>query len=395
MCAGFSLTIVPLLSLGADQEEKLTLRAKHAEGTITSVHLDEIRSAGDQELLISKLKLLPNESSTTVILFSSPQAMLNKKFLWLDFLNWLIDNNRLSMVCVDEVHLFAHFGMTFREEFKLLTPALFNKLKVGGSSTTTTTPLLFMTGACTKSVVNSMQRIIGITFEATKNVFWPAAEEMKHRQVFIEVAHTTQAFSSFKKRLAPRLKASTVEKFILCSNTRAAVERVAPKLCDWIDLEGYKSDALKIIGALHREQKFYHVRAFARSNCNNADAFAAGVDDDRPICLEKDRPFNPQILCATSGAANAGLDDPEVHGVTRFDFPPSVLDAQQEKGRAGRRLHANADSDWCLLCLSLESYVVLLKRLHDNPSGNRDSSYFETLENDMHDCRRTTRVGSD
>jgi superfamily II DNA helicase RecQ len=150
MYAGFSLTIVPLLSLGADQEEKLTLRAKHAEGTIMSVHLDEIRSVGDQELLISKLKLLPNESSTTVILFSSPQAILNKKFLWLDFLNWLIDNNRLSMVCVDEVHLFVHFGMTFREEFKLLTPALFNKLKVGGSSTTTTIPLLFMTGTCTK-----------------------------------------------------------------------------------------------------------------------------------------------------------------------------------------------------------------------------------------------------
>jgi hypothetical protein len=33
-CAGFSLTILPLLSLGADQEEKLMLGAKHAEGTI-------------------------------------------------------------------------------------------------------------------------------------------------------------------------------------------------------------------------------------------------------------------------------------------------------------------------------------------------------------------------
>jgi hypothetical protein len=103
------------------------------------------------------------------------------------------------MVCVDEVHLFVHFGMTFREEFKLLTPALFNKLKVGGSSATTTTPLLFMTGACAKSVVNSTQRIVGITFEATKNAFWPAAEEMKHHQVFMEVACTTQAFSLFKK----------------------------------------------------------------------------------------------------------------------------------------------------------------------------------------------------
>ena len=83
----------------------------------------------------------------------------------------------------------------------------------------------------------------------------------------MEVACTTQAFSLFKKRLAPRLKASAVEKFILCSNTRAAVERVTPKLCDWIDLEGCKSDALKIIGTLHREQKFYHCWLRKQSSC--------------------------------------------------------------------------------------------------------------------------------
>jgi hypothetical protein len=112
---------------------------------------------------------------------------------------------------------------------------------------TKTTPLLFVTGTCANSVVNSVQRIVGITFDASNNAFWPAAEEMKHRQVFMEVACTTQVFSLFKKRLAPRLKAGAVEKLMPCSNTRAAVERVAPKLCDWIDLEGCKSDALKIV----------------------------------------------------------------------------------------------------------------------------------------------------
>jgi superfamily II DNA helicase RecQ len=77
MCAGFSLTIVPLLLLGTDQEEKLTLKAKRTEGTIMSVHLDKICLAADQEQLIMKLKLLPNDCSATVVLFMSPQAMLN------------------------------------------------------------------------------------------------------------------------------------------------------------------------------------------------------------------------------------------------------------------------------------------------------------------------------
>ena len=39
LSGGFSLTITPLLSLGADQEEKITLRAKHTGGTVVAVHL--------------------------------------------------------------------------------------------------------------------------------------------------------------------------------------------------------------------------------------------------------------------------------------------------------------------------------------------------------------------
>jgi hypothetical protein len=386
LSGGFSLTITPLLSLGADQEEKLTLRAKDTGGTVAAVHLDEVRSVADQQALINVLKALPADGHTTIILFSSPQAILNKKFLWLEFIDWLILNNRLSLVCVDEVHLFVHFGLTFRDEFRQLTTGLFNKLKVTGSTKRTAIPLLFMTGTCTRHIVQSIEKIVGIKFDTTHNVFWPGPEDMKHRQVLLDVAYTTQPLALFKKRVALTLKVDTVEKFIVYSNTRATVDRVLPKIVEWIDMEGYKSDVLKIVGTLHREQKFYHIRCFTKPNAANADIFAAGIDDDRPPCREDERPFNPQILIATSGAANAGLDDSEVHGVTRMEFPPSVLDVQQEKGRAGRRPYACAQTDWFLLCLSLESYVVLLKRLFNNPSGNKDSSYFEQLENDMHEC---------
>ena len=64
-----------------------------------------------------------------------------------------------------------------------------------------------------------------------------------------------------------------------------------------------------------------------------------------------------------------------------------MLDVQQEKGRAGRRPDASSDRDWYLLCLSLETFVVLLKRLYNNPSTNNDTlSYFATLEKDMQDA---------
>jgi hypothetical protein len=63
-------------------------------------------------------------------------------------------------------------------------------------------------------------------------------------------------------------------------------------------------------------------------------------------CVEIDRSFNPQTLAATSGAANAGLDDPEVFGITRIDFPPSILDIKQEKGHAGCRSGVMLDCNW-------------------------------------------------
>jgi hypothetical protein len=379
MDGGFSLTITPLLSLGADQEEKLTSRAKQTTGRVVSVHLDEIRALSDQQELINELKLIPPDGHTTVVLFSSPQALLNKTFLWKPFLSWLIENDRLSMVCVDEVHLFVHFGLTFRTEFKQLTPILFDKLKVPGSSYRTTIPLLFMTGTCSKTIVTMIEKITGIGFDTDANVFWPPASEMKHRHVFFDVAYTIQALSLFKKKVGPLLKATTTDKFILYTNTRATVERITPKLTSWIDLEGYKADVLKIMGTLLREQKFYHIRVFTKSNLDNVEVLQA--------CQEDARPFNPQILAATSGAANAGIDDPEVSGVTRLEFPPSLLDVQQEKGRAGRRRNASSDRDWYLVCLSLETFVVLLKRLYNNPVSNQSkSSYFSNLEKDMQDA---------
>jgi ATP-dependent DNA helicase RecQ len=124
---GVSLTITPLLSLGSDQEEKLWSRPNASAGNIVPIHLDEIRSPLEQQNIIEGIKDLPDRH-TTVFLFSSPQALVNNNSCWLPLIHWLIDKGRLSMVCVDEVHLFVHFGLTFRKEFQQLTPMLFSKL---------------------------------------------------------------------------------------------------------------------------------------------------------------------------------------------------------------------------------------------------------------------------
>jgi hypothetical protein len=46
------------------------------------------------------------------------------------------------------------------------------------------------------------------------------------------------------------LLSSTLEKYILYSNTCVCIGPVTPKLTDWIDVAGFKADVLKIELAL-------------------------------------------------------------------------------------------------------------------------------------------------
>jgi superfamily II DNA helicase RecQ len=212
MNAGVSLTISPLLSLGADQEEKLKLKAKQQFGHVCPVHIDEFRSIPEQKKMVSRIKTLLKDGDTSVFIFSSPQAIV-KNEVWCELIDFLIANERLSMVCVDEVHLFAHFGMTFRKEFQQLENKLFRKLRIGESRTRTKVPILFMTATCTASIVDRVEAMTCLSFNRVDNVFWPCPIEMGHRHVHLDVVYTTNPIPAFQKQVLPILKSCHVSKF--------------------------------------------------------------------------------------------------------------------------------------------------------------------------------------
>ena len=74
-----------------------------------------------------------------------------------------------------------------------------------------------------------------------------------------------------------------------------------------IDQQGFKSDVVLFAGAQMKEQKFHHINLFVTTNLPNLPLLETSNDVTQP--------FNPQILTATSGAANAGLDSQDVYGV--------------------------------------------------------------------------------
>jgi hypothetical protein len=125
----------------------------------------------------------------------------------------------------------------------------------------------------------------------------------------------------------------------------------------WIDHQGFKSDIVLVTGAQMKEHKFHHTNLFAATNIPSLPLLETSNDFTQP--------FNPRILTATSGAANAGLNSRDVYGAGCAKFPPTLVDVLQEKGRAGRHPTASAATAWYLVCLSLETYMCLLFQAAD------------------------------
>ena len=77
---GVSLATVPVLSLGADFS--LKVRQKVSQGCIrvVSIHLDEIQNITDAKRIIDSVEALPIDTKKTIMLFASPQALVDKPY---------------------------------------------------------------------------------------------------------------------------------------------------------------------------------------------------------------------------------------------------------------------------------------------------------------------------
>jgi hypothetical protein len=219
MCAGVSLTITPLLCLGADQTQKIPQNTATNGGPVHVYHLDKLRCPRAQQLLSDCLLLLSINTDTTVFLFSSPQAIVNNQ-VWRPMIDSLIAKRLLSMLCIDEVHLFVQFGLTFRQEFALLQLVLFKKLRVLQvsprsvelSSFHTTVPVLFMMTICNQTMVEQIEKLSGLRFHRSSSICWPSADAMHHRNVCLRIVYTTYPLTTHLKTRWSRIRDKLIEK---------------------------------------------------------------------------------------------------------------------------------------------------------------------------------------
>ena len=214
------------------------------------------------------------------------------------------------MVVMDEVHIASQFGNTFRREFRLLKPWLYNKLP------NCCNIRLFMTGTCTKTILKQVEELAGFHI---LNRHWPTKEEMRHRSVSIRLNYTPMILNVIKSRLGILLKQGSADKpkkAIIYSNMRDKIIDIGKKLGGFLNSDDhfYNIDYMVIHGQLSQEEKAGYLKRF----------------------METSPTRDMRVLLATSGVTNAGIDSNEIHTAIRVVFPPSIQDICQEKGRVGR-----------------------------------------------------------
>ena len=342
--AGVTIYISPLLTLGADQVNKLMQKTAVLNPSIIPIHFDSMKTNAQLDNFLKLLKRV--DSHASIVVFSSPQTITDRFPFFIDRLNEL---NIISFVVVDELHMFNMFGRSFRCEFMKLKTKLFQKVhdKV---------VMLFMTASCNRRIRASFEEMIGVAITHTE---WPSAVQIANRKVTILCDYSQRPIGKVEKAISNvvRMDDGLGTKCIVYSNVRKRVLEIQERIGDSFDVEDalHQFDVLSIHGQLTKDQKACYIQTF--------------LDPDHP----DDK--NIRVLCATSGVGNVGIDSKEIRSVFRLEFPPSILDFVQEMGRAGRVQVADPGNYSYTVYYSIDSFLYLYERALDPDNPMNDDAY--------------------
>jgi superfamily II DNA helicase RecQ len=172
---GVYWTICPLLSLSADQTEKMAQYQKeNQDDGIRAIHIDTIKEDADIANVTKKILAMHEDSTRVAALFSSPQDFC---LPWVASLfNKCLELKLLRLFCIDEIHIAVQHALTFRSEYKELREPVFDKLRSkreGAHEEELVIPVLLMTATATRAMImNHYPKISGHNV-LEKNISWP------------------------------------------------------------------------------------------------------------------------------------------------------------------------------------------------------------------------------
>ena len=149
-----------------------------------AVHLDKVPDDLVRTSLVPKLRGMEPDSSETLVLFCSPQYLAKRGWFRAELL-WCNARGILRLVGVDEAHIHAMHGRSFRDPIRVLRDTFFQVLYGPGAAKS---PLfLAMTATMIGNLLPSFSALVSVDCCSPIHQLWATAEEFQQRNVSIEL----------------------------------------------------------------------------------------------------------------------------------------------------------------------------------------------------------------
>ena len=192
--AGLSVFIIPLLSLTANQLSRLRL-ALQMWGTVEAHCVDDVSKKDMKNKIIPRMDEIDYSSSSTMAILCSPQELAHNK-AFRDALFRALERQTLRMIAIDEAHLYAMHGKSFREDIRILRDvflAPIYKDKDEGQYT----PLFYaMTATMPDTLIEALVELTYVNWGGSNHQLWATPAEFAQRYIDMDFELTGTIGSS-------------------------------------------------------------------------------------------------------------------------------------------------------------------------------------------------------
>ena len=130
---GVSIIIQNTLALGSDQCSKIAMLSASSSKPVKAFQLDTFKNIDELEKLCTYvIQHCTSNTITSIIIFTSSEALL--KPVVISFVDSLVTKGLLRIFCINEIHLFVQFGLSFRKKFQQIRTAIVNTLRQPGTN---------------------------------------------------------------------------------------------------------------------------------------------------------------------------------------------------------------------------------------------------------------------
>ena len=221
----------------------------------------------------------------------------------------------LTMFCIDEVHLFVVFRLSFRKDFCKMKDTLLSSLLSKDNDTRQTkliVPFLCMPATFNNELLLLLERMIGMNF-SQQCVFWSNKKRFQKRYIHIQLQYSNKKKRFLKQQLHSYLSCNIKAKAIICGNVTKSLIAIQDEVRLWMTDPSsiIHGTTTLVIGSEDTVRKQLHPVEFASSFSNEE--------------IEDPTVFTPHILIGTSGCIGTGIDCDDISLVACLGMPTSLM----------------------------------------------------------------------